>query len=289
MTGFARVDGAAAGYNWEWEVKSVNAKGLDLRFRLPNGFDVIEASSRKFASEKFSRGSLSINLDLQRPERAPALAVNRDVLDQMIGLAAEYNGSKENVKVEMLFGLRGVLDVVEDREEDEAEIEQRDAAIAAGFSELMASLAKARSEEGARMGTIVDEHIEEISSLTSKAAALAAMQPVRRQERLTVQLEELLDGESAVAPERLAQELALIVAKGDVREELDRLVAHVGAVRDIIAEGGAVGRRLDFLCQELNREANTLCSKSSDLELTRIGLALKAAIERLREQVQNLE
>ncbi len=289
MTGFARVDGAAAGYSWEWEVKSVNAKGLDLRFRLPNGFDVIEASSRKFASEKFSRGNLSINLDLQRPERAPALAVNRDVLDQMIALAAEYSGSAENVKVEMLFGLRGVLDVVEDREEDEAEIEQRDAAIAAGFSELMASLAKARSEEGARMGAVVDEHIEEISSLTSKAAALAEMQPARRRERLTVQLEELLDGESAVAPERLAQELALIVAKGDVREELDRLVAHVGAVRDIIAEGGAVGRRLDFLCQELNREANTLCSKSSDLELTRIGLALKAAIERLREQVQNLE
>ena len=289
MTGFARVDGAAAGYSWEWEVKSVNAKGLDLRFRLPNGFDVIEASSRKFASEKFSRGNLSINLDLQRPERAPALAVNRDVLDQMIALAAEYRGSRENVKVEMLLGLRGVLDVVEDREEDEAEIEQRDAAIAAGFSELMAALSKARSEEGARMGAVIDEHIEEISSLTSKAAVLADMLPARRRERLTVQLEELLDGESAVAPERLAQELALIVAKGDVREELDRLVAHVGAVRDIIAEGGAVGRRLDFLCQELNREANTLCSKSSDLELTRIGLALKAAIERLREQVQNLE
>jgi uncharacterized protein (TIGR00255 family) len=139
------------------------------------------------------------------------------------------------------------------------------------------------------MGAVVDEHIEEISSLTSEAAALAEMQPARRQERLTAQLDELLGGENAVSPERLAQELALIISKGDVREELDRLVAHVGAVRDLMAESGAVGRRLDFLCQEFNREANTLCSKSSDLELTRIGLALKAAIERLREQIQNIE
>jgi len=140
-----------------------------------------------------------------------------------------------------------------------------------------------------RMGTVVEEHIEEIASLTSEAAALAEMQPARRRERLALQLDELLEGVNAVAPERLAQELALIVAKGDIREELDRLVAHVGAAHDLMAEGGAVGRRLDFLCQEFNREANTLCSKSSDLELTRIGLALKAAIERLREQIQNIE
>ena len=139
------------------------------------------------------------------------------------------------------------------------------------------------------MGAIVDEHIEEISSLISEAVELAEMQPARRRERLTMQLEELLDGDSPVAPERLAQELVLLVAKGDVREELDRLVAHVGAARDLMVEDGAVGRRLDFLCQEFNREANTLCSKSSDLQLTRIGLALKAAIERLREQIQNIE
>lgn len=289
MTGFARMDGAAAGYSWVWEVKSVNSKGLDLRFRLPGGFDAIEASSRKIAAETFARGNLSINLTLQRPDRPPVLDVNRDVLDQMIALAGEYKGGAENVHVETLLGLRGVVEVVEGQDEDEAEIAERDAAIAAGFGELMTALATARSEEGARMGAVVDEHIEEISSLTSEAAGLAEMQPARRRERLAVQLEELLDGENAVPPERLAQELALIVAKGDIREELDRLVAHVGAARDLMAEGGAVGRRLDFLCQEFNREANTLCSKSSDLELTRIGLALKAAIERLREQIQNIE
>lgn len=289
MTGFARVDGTAAGYSWVWEVKSVNSKGLDLRFRLPNGFDAIEASSRKAAGDAFVRGNLSINLNLQRPERPPVLAVNRDVLDQMVALAAEYKGGPENVDVETLIGLRGVVEVAEGEDEDEAEIAERDAAITAGFGELMHALATARREEGARMGAVVEEHIEEIASLTSEAAELAEMQPARRRERLALQLEELLDGENAVAPERLAQELALIVAKGDIREELDRLVAHVGAARDLLAEGGAVGRRLDFLCQEFNREANTLCSKSSDLELTRIGLALKAAIERLREQIQNIE
>ncbi len=289
MTGFARVDGAVAGYSWVWEVKSVNSKGLDLRFRLPNGFDQIEAGARKLAGESFVRGNLSINLNLQRPDRPPVLEVNREVLDQMVALATEYKDGAGNVNVETLLGLRGVVDVVEGEDEDQAEIAQRDAAITVGFGELMTALATARREEGARMGAVVDEHIEEISSLTSEAAALAEMQPARRQERLTTQLDELLGGENAVSPERLAQELALIISKGDVREELDRLVAHVGAARDLMAESGAVGRRLDFLCQEFNREANTLCSKSSDLELTRIGLALKAAIERLREQIQNIE
>lgn len=289
MTGFARIDGAAAGYSWVWEVKSVNSKGLDLRFRLPNGFDRIEAEARKSAGDTFVRGNLSISLTLQRPDRPPVLEINRDVLDQMVAVTAEYRGGAENVNVETLLGLRGVVEVIDDQEEDEAEIGQRDAAITAGFGDLMKALADARRDEGTRMGAVVDAHIAEISSLTSEAAALAEMQPARRQERLAVQLEELLDGENPVAPERLAQELALIVAKGDIREELDRLVAHVGAARDLMAEGGAVGRRLDFLCQEFNREANTLCSKSSDLELTRIGLALKAAIERLREQIQNIE
>ena len=289
MTGFARVDGAVAGYSWVWEVKSVNSKGLDLRFRLPNGFDQIEAAARKLAGDSFVRGNLSINLNLQRPDRPPVLEVNRTVLDQMISLASEYKGGTGNVDVETLLGLRGVVDVVEGEEENEAEIAQRDAAIAAGFTDLMTALSTARREEGARMGAVVDEHIAEIASLTSEAAALAEMQPARRQERLMAQLAELLDGENAVSPDRLAQEIALIVSKGDVREELDRLVAHVGAARDLMAEDGAVGRRLDFLCQEFNREANTLCSKSSDLELTRIGLALKAAIERLREQIQNIE
>ena len=289
MTGFARVDGAAAGYSWVWEVKSVNSKGLDLRFRLPHGFDQIEATARKLGAETFARGNLSINLTLQRPDRPPALDVNRDVLEQMISLAAEYKCDREKVDVETLLGLRGVVEVIENQDEDEADIAARDAAVADGFTELMKALATARSEEGARMAVVVDDHIEQIASLTAEAAGLAEMLPAKRTERLMAQIEELLGSDSPVSEDRLAQEIALIVARGDIREELDRLVAHVAAARDLMAEGGAVGRRLDFLCQEFNREANTLCSKSSDLELTRIGLALKAAIERLREQIQNIE
>ena len=289
MTGFARVDGAAAGYSWVWEVKSVNSKGLDLRFRLPHGFDQIEATARKLGAEKFARGNLSINLTLQRPDRPPALDVNRDVLEQMISLAAEYKCDREKVDVETLLGLRGVVEVIENQDEDEADIAARDAAVADGFTELMKALATARSEEGARMAVVVDDHIEQIASLTAEAAGLAEMLPAKRTERLMAQIEELLGSDSPVSEDRLAQAIALIVARGDIREELDRLVAHVAAARDLMAEGGAVGRRLDFLCQEFNREANTLCSKSSDLELTRIGLALKAAIERLREQIQNIE
>lgn len=289
MTGFARVDGAAAGYSWAWEVKSVNSKGLDLRFRVPHGFDRIEAAARKLGGERFVRGNLSINLTLQRPDRPPTLEVNRDLLDQMISLAAEYKGDRDKVDIETLLALRGVVEVVENQDDDEADIAVRDAAVAEGFAALMDALAIARHEEGARLVVVVDEHIEEISALTAEAATLAEMQPARRTERLSAQLEELLDGETPAPAERLAQEIALIVARGDIREELDRLVAHVAAARDLMAEGGAIGRRLDFLCQEFNREANTLCSKSSDLELTRIGLALKAAIERLREQIQNIE
>jgi uncharacterized protein (TIGR00255 family) len=289
MTGFARVDGAAAGYSWAWEVKSVNSKGLDLRFRLPHGFDQIEAMARKLGAEAFTRGNLSINLTLQRPDRPPALDVNRDVLEQMISLAAEYKGGREKVDVETLLGLRGVVEVIENQDEDEADIAARDAAVADGFTELMKALATARTEEGARMAVVIDDHIEQIASLTAEAAGLAEMLPAKRTERLMAQIDELLGSDSPVSEDRLAQEIALIVARGDIREELDRLVAHVAAARDLMAEGGAVGRRLDFLCQEFNREANTLCSKSSDLELTRIGLALKAAIERLREQIQNIE
>jgi len=289
MTGFARADGAEAGYSWVWEVKSVNSKGLDLRFRLPHGFDHIEAHARKRATEKFARGNLSINLALQRPDKPPALEVNRDVLDKMAALAAEFRGSRDAVNVEALMALRGVVEVVEEDSEDEEAVAARDAAVADSLDALLDALADARLGEGERLVTVVEEHIEEIAVLTSEAAALAELQPERRKARLAEQLDELLDGDNPVPEERLAQELALIVARGDIREELDRLVAHVAAARDLMAQGGAIGRRLDFLCQEFNREANTLCSKSSDMELTRIGLALKAAIERLREQIQNIE
>lgn len=288
MTGFARADGTAAGYNWIWEAKSVNSKGLDLRFRLPQGFDAIEAAARNAATRAFTRGNLSINLTLQRPERPPSLRVNREVLDRMIALVGEFRGDGPP-DIETLLGLRGVVDLVDDEADDEEAIGERDAAILGDFDRLVTALAESRLAEGVRLAAVVAEHIDSIDALTDSASSLADLQPAKRAERLRAQLDEILGGDAPVPEERLAQEIAMIVARGDIREELDRLRAHVGAARDLMSEDGAIGRRLDFLCQEFNREANTLCSKSSDLELTRIGLALKAAIERLREQIQNIE
>jgi uncharacterized protein (TIGR00255 family) len=288
MTGFARADGAAAGYSWTWEAKSVNSKGLDVRFRLPPGLDSIEATVRNAASKRFARGNLSINLTLVRPESVPTIRVNREVLDQVMPIVQEFRGDAAP-DIETLLTLRGVVDLVETETEDEDVLRGRDAAIVKSFDELLSALAAARLDEGKHLDAVVREHVETIDTLTEAASALAAMQPEKRRDRLRAQLDELLAGETPVAEERLAQEVALIVARGDVREELDRLRAHGAAARELLSSGTAIGRRLDFLCQEFNREANTLCSKSSDLELTRIGLDLKAAIERLREQVQNIE
>ncbi len=288
MTGFARADGAEAGYSWTWEAKSVNSKGLDLRFRLPPGLDPIETAVRNAAGQRFSRGNLSINLSLVRPETVPTIRVNRDVLDQILPIVREFRGDSAP-NIETLLTLRGVVDLVETESEDEGALQRRDAAILKSFDDLLSALAAARLDEGKRLDAVVRAHVDTIEALTESAAALAAMQPEKRRERLRAQLDELLAGDSPVSGDRLAQEIALIVARGDVREELDRLRAHVAAARELFATGAAIGRRLDFLCQEFNREANTLCSKSSDLELTRIGLDLKAAIERLREQIQNIE
>lgn len=288
MTGFARIDGSEGGYSWTWEVKSVNSRGLDMRFRLPPGFDGVEAAARASAAKKMTRGNLSVNLVLQRTERAPKTEINRDVLAELVALTREFRGDAPP-DIETLLTVRGVVEISEQDEEDEDLIARRDARIAADFDDLADALVAARRQEGDRLEVVVGEHFDRIAELTAAAADLAAMQPEKRTERLKAQIDELLGQEVQVSGERLAQEVALIVARGDVREELDRLIAHTESGRELLSEGGAVGRRLDFLCQEFNREANTLCSKSSDLELTKTGLELKASIERLREQIQNIE
>ena len=289
MTGFASVEGMAAGYSWVWEVKSVNSKALDLRFRLPAGFNKIEAEARKGAVKRFTRGSLSINLVVKALEKPNSIEVNREVLEKLTALAADFRGDAGVVNVEALMGLRGVIEVGEVDLEDEETIEKRNVVVTATLEKALEELACFRLREGERIAKVVEDHLQEISELTTQAARVAGSQPGRRKVRLMKQLEELLEEDNSLSEERISQELALIIARGDVREELDRLLSHVAAARDLLAQGGAIGRRLDFLCQELNREANTLCSKSSDIELTKLGLALKAAIERLREQIQNIE
>lgn len=290
MTGFARAEGHAEGFSFVWEIKSVNSKSLDLRFRLAPGLEALEVPLRTLLAEHVQRGALTVNLTAARASGSGALRVNREALAQVTALAnelAERHGAAP-ARADGLLALRGVLESGEAEEADEVR-DRRQATLLAAARQAVERLIAVRREEGARLQAVLDARLGEIDALTTAADATAAMQPAAIKARLQTQLAALLESVPALPEERLAQEAALLAAKADLREELDRLKAHVNASRDLLAAGGAIGRRLDFLCQELNREANTLCSKSSDLALTRVGLGLKAAIEQLREQVQNIE
>jgi uncharacterized protein (TIGR00255 family) len=288
MTGFARTEGEAAGISWSWELKSVNGKSLDLRLRLPPGFDGLEVSLRAALGGRLRRGNISANLTVNRTA-PPAIRINREMLARVVALLGELAGEVEAAppRLDGLIGLRGVIETVEDDPDDV--IDARRAAIAAGWIAALDRLATSRNEEGARLGGILSSQLAELTELVAAASASAAAQPEALRARLQQSLAALTDLAPTMPPERVAQEMALLVSRGDVREELDRLRAHLAQAGDLVAKGDGVGRQLDFLCQELNREANTLCSKSADIELTRIGLALKLAVEQFREQVQNLE
>ena len=290
MTGFARAEGAQDGYSWSWELRSVNARNLDVRFRLPSGLDRLEPRLRQAVGERFRRGNLNASLSLARAEGVSELRVNREVLEQVLALVEELAGRIESAppRIDGLLSVRGVLEPAEEEETEEGRA-RLDAALLAGFADALAALAVARSEEGARLAVLVAGHLDRIAELAETAREVAASQPAALERRLREQVAALVESEPRLSEERLAQEVALLVARADVREEIDRLVAHVEAARELAAAGEAVGRRLDFLCQEFNREANTLCSKASALDLTRVGLDLKAAVEQLREQVQNVE
>ncbi len=288
MTGFARTEGQLGGCSWTVEVKSVNGRNLDIRCRLPVGFDGLEPLARKEIAKRFKRGSLNLVLTVTHSAGSGQVRINRPLLDQLWALAREYAGeAAPPPRFEALLGVRGVIEVVEEAET--ATLEALEAPLATDLMLALNRLAAARAEEGARLAEVLNRQVESIATLVNAASACAATQPAVLRERLRAQLALLTESLPALSEERLAQEAALLVARGDVREELDRLRAHIDATLDLMKADDAVGRRLDFLCQEFNRETNTLCSKSTDTELTRIGLALKAAIEQLREQVQNIE
>ncbi|HYG85875.1 MAG TPA: YicC/YloC family endoribonuclease [Azospirillum sp.] len=288
MTGFARVDGHADGYAWTLEAKSVNGRNLDLRCRMPAGFDQLEAIARAEIPKKLARGTVNLTLSVTRTSTVSQLRINRELLAQVLELAREIEGRGAAApRLDALLTVRGIIEPVE---EDETEARERlDELLKKDLGTLIDRLAAARASEGGRLIAILNGHLDEIARLTDAASACASVQPEALREKLRGQVAALLDAAPSLSEERLAQEAALLIAKGDVREEMDRLRAHVQAARDLLAEAGAIGRRFDFLCQEFNREANTLCSKSADVELTRIGLSLKASIEQLREQVQNIE
>jgi len=290
MTGFARAEGQADGSGWVWEIKSVNSKSLDLRFRLPPGYDGIEPPLRAQLAERLKRGAVSVNLTITRNAAAGVLRVNRTALAEIMALAKELGAETGAAppRLDGLLALRGVLESA-DETEDPAIIAQRQADALKNFSAALDQLVGMRAAEGKRLAAVLAARLDEIAALVKAAERSAAAQPAAAKARLKELLAALVEAVPALSEERLAQEAALIVARGDIREELDRLAAHLDAARGLLIEGVAIGRRLDFLCQEFNREANTLGAKAGDLELTRIDLALKAAIEQLREQVQNIE
>jgi uncharacterized protein (TIGR00255 family) len=288
MTGFARAAGEESGISWVWEVKSVNGRSLDLRLRLAAGFDALEPQLRAALSRRFRRGTFSGNLAVIRTT-APPLRVNRGALAQLVALMNELKGeiAAAPPRLDGLLAVRGVIETVDD--EVEPVIEERRLAILAGWATTLDRLAAARAEEGARLAALMQSQVGERAALVDAAGAAAAAQPTAIRERLRASLESLADLVPTIPEERVAQELALLVTRSDIREEIERLRAHIEQASELLQHGEPIGRRLDFLCQELNREANTLCAKSADIELTRIGMSLKAVIEQFREQVQNIE
>ena len=274
--------------SWVWEVKSVNGRAFDLRLRLAPGFDALEPELRAALAQRFRRGNFSANLAVTRTT-PPALRVNREALSQLVTLINQLSGEIEAAppRLDGLLALRGVVETVED--EDKTVIEARGQAVLAGWNAALDRLADARAEEGARIAALLGSQLDEMAALVTAAADCAVAQPAAIRERLRTMLTSLADLMPSMPEERVAQEVALLAARSDIREEIERLQAHLEQAGELLQQGEAVGRRLDFLCQELNREANTLCSKSADIELTRIGLSLKAVVEQFREQVQNIE
>lgn len=296
MTGFARAEGEIGETGFVWEVRSVNGKGLDLRLRLPPGLEAIEAEVRRLAAARLSRGNVQIVLTLQRADDAPVFAVNEAMLAQVLDLCDRLIAAGHAVTptADGILGVKGIIEVAEILVDPDSEGEWREA-ILSGFAQALDRLVASRNEEGAILTGILDQRLEEIATLAARAEADPARSAEAIGRRLSDQVQLLLDGllgtgnSERFDAQRLHQEAAILAARADIREELDRLSAHVAAARSLIAEGGPVGRRLEFLSQEFNRESNTLCSKSNATSLTAVGIDLKVVVDQFREQVQNVE
>lgn len=290
MTGFARSEGASGRNRFAWELRSVNGKGLDMRLRLPSGLERLEQDVRRLISEKFSRGNLQVSLSLTVTETKMEAVLNREALSAVMALREELGGliDPAPLRLDTLLGIRGLVDIREP-EEDEDALAARDAAVLKGLEEALDNLKRMREGEGAALATVLNGQVNRIEELAKVVEADPSRSTEEIARRLSIQLSALIQEAPSLDRDRLHAEAAILATKADLREEIDRLKAHVVAARELIGKGGPVGRRLDFLAQEFNRESNTICSKSNAAAVTAAGIELKVVIDQFREQVQNLE
>ncbi len=292
MTGFASGKGAFGPHSWTWELRSVNGKGLDLRLRMPDWLTGLEAALRSDLSKQVNRGNVTLSLRLSREEAAADIQLNTSAMEAALEALAQTEamaGTRGVLlapsKASDLLSLKGMMEVGGDSDDPEPLVEK----LKAEFGGLLLEFIEMRSAEGKALAGILGGQLDQIAELTNQAVKLAEGRRLQMEQALRDNLARVLDNTQGTDPERVAQELALIAVKADITEEIDRLIAHVAAARALLSQDGPVGRKLDFLMQEFNREANTLCSKSQNAELTAVGLELKAVIDQMREQVQNVE
>ena len=290
MTGFARADGVHGDTSWSWEARSVNSRGLELRLRLPSGFEALEIRVRGLAQEKLARGNCTLNLSVRREAGRTEIRLNEAALAQARAVAerAQALTDLKTARLDTLLSMRGVVEVVEAEESEEAQTALYHALLA-GLARVLDELVHARAAEGERLEAVISKQLATIAALVGRASDAASRQSEALGARLAEQVARLTEASVGLDPERLHQEALLLAAKADIQEELDRLRAHLAAANELIESNQPFGRKFEFLAQELNREANTICSKASDIEISRTGIELKTVIDQLREQVQNIE
>jgi uncharacterized protein (TIGR00255 family) len=291
MTGYARTEGYNEHCSWTWEVRGVNGKGLDVRCRVPGGFETLDVTARDRAKKCLRRGNITLSLSIEWARKGEAFVINEAALKNYVDLLPQLSRQVPDARPVTMDGLLSLKGVIEPSDQSLSDDTQKGLEIflLKDLDETLVALQTMRDEEGARLGDVLNQQVDTIASLCQAAAKVAAIRPDAIRKRLKKQVEVLLEDVPTLSAERLEQEAALLMTKADISEELDRLSAHVAAAQDLLKQDSSIGRKLDFLCQEFNREANTLCSKSGDVELTRIGLDMKAMIEQFREQVQNIE
>lgn len=290
MTGFARREGTIGRYRFVWELRSVNGKGLDIRLRLPQGLEHLEAPVKAAAGAHVSRGNIQAGLSVTVAENRLEAVLNREALAAVMALREELKDivDPKPLTLDQLFAIRGLVDFRE-AEEDDAAREARDAALLDAFNDTMNALVAMRESEGRALAAVLSGQIDEIERLAAIVEHDPARQPDEIIRKLSAQVAALMEASSSLDRDRLHAEAALLATRADIREEIDRLKAHVKAARELIAKGGPVGRKLDFMAQEFNRESNTICSKSNSAAVSAAGIELKVVIDQFREQIQNLE